>query len=148
MTKEAAIPEGCQRIEVTLRGSGDRSTPGVALVKVWSPVERQHRAITRTGRIVGAILACSLIGLFVHILLLFIIPLLLATIAGALPLYLRFAAEESTWFKVEGECPNCTGGKWLRPFIDTRYHGGEEMVAQCPACGQNARFRSTVPPGA
>ena len=144
MTKEIALPEGCKRIDVILRGSGEMPTAGVALVKEWTSVERQHRAILRTGKIVGTILACSLVGLFVHILLLFIIPLLLATIAGALPLYLRFAGEDSTWFKIEGECPNCREGKWLRPFIDTRYQADIEMVAQCPGCGQNARFKGAA----
>lgn len=144
MKKAILPPDGCRPIEVEVRGSGDATTRGLALVKEWTQVERQRRALTRTGKIVGTILACSLIGLFVHILLLFIIPLLLATMVGALPLYFRFASEDATWFKIDGECPNCHESGWLRPFIDTRYHLGEEMAAQCPACGQNSRFKASV----
>ena len=137
MAKPLILPEGLETLPVRVQGNSGESFDGVMAIKKWSALERRSRAVRRTGRIVGTIFACSLIGLFVHILLLVIIPTLCLTVLAAYPLFAKFLGEDATFFKVDAECPYCKTTKTLRPYLDTQFK--PQVTVQCPDCGQTAQ---------
>lgn len=138
MPKEITVPEDAKKSAITLIDNQGKSYPGFAWIKDWSPQERRSRARKKTFKIVGTILAGSLIGLFVHILLIIIVPAVFITLVGAAPLYSRFLKEESTFFQVEAPCPSCQAEGPLRPYLNSRV--SEKMTAQCPSCGATTSF--------
>jgi hypothetical protein len=131
------LPDHLEFVKVKILGNSSEEYEGSMAMKRWDQKERRSRALRRTGRIVGTVFACSLIGLFVHILLLVIIPTLLLTTVIALPLFFRFMGEESSFFYVEGHCPYCGTQRTLRPYLDTQLR--PQVTVQCPECGQTAQ---------
>ncbi|MGZ3709261.1 MAG: hypothetical protein ACXWPM_11025 [Bdellovibrionota bacterium] len=131
------LPNGTETLSAKILGGSGENFDATMIIKRWSDQERKSRARKRTFRILGTIFACSLIGLFVHILLLVIIPGLFITMIAAFPLFLRLRGEEITFFRVDGPCPYCHEPRALRPYLDTQYR--EEVTVQCPECGQTAR---------
>lgn len=109
---------------------------GSVAFKKWQDQERRSRALKRTLKLVGTIFACSLIGLFVHILLIVIIPGLFLTLVAAAPIFMKLSGEDATFFYVEGDCPYCKQKRTLRPYLDTKFKA--PMTVQCPECGQTA----------
>ena len=137
MPKPLVLPEGLENLPVRVQGNSAESFEGTVFVKKWSHTERRARAMKRTLKIVGSIFACSLIGLFVHILLLVIIPTLCLTMLAVYPLLAKFMGEDATFFKVESQCPYCKSFKTLRPYLDTQFK--PQVTVQCPDCGQTAQ---------
>ena len=105
------LPVGVESVEVKVFGNTDLPFDGKMWIKKWTQQERTSRAVKRTLKLLGTIFACSLIGLFVHILLLVILPGLFLTVVGAFPLFLYFKGEEVTFFHVEGTCPFLSGNR-------------------------------------
>ena len=137
MGKPSILPVGLETLSVRVQGNSGESYDGTMTVKKWSDLERRSRAIRRTAKIVGTIFACSMIGLFVHILLLVIIPTLCLTALATYPMLAKFMGEEATFFKVESLCPYCKTSKTLRPYLDTQFK--PQVTVQCPDCGQTAQ---------
>lgn len=138
----AQLPEGLEAVPVRIIDSSGAELEGTMSLKRWTPKERQSRALRRTGKILGTIFLISLIGLFVHILLLVIVPALIIALLAAAPLYARFSKEDITFFKVVGKCPYCGSADPLRPYLDTQVR--EKVTAQCSSCGQTSQV--AVPP--
>lgn len=140
-SREKSLPEGIALRTARIIGPSGDETEGRIAIKEWSEKERRSRAAKKTAKIVAAVFAFSLIGLFVHILLIVIVPTLFLTMIGSFPLYLKFKGEESTFYYVEGQCPHCRFEGRLRPYLDSR--AAETVTAQCPECGQTSRVRVT-----
>lgn len=137
MSKSLTLPEGVEFTPVKILSNSGESLSGSLAFKKWTDHERRSRAARRTAKIIGTIFACSLIGLFVHILLLIIIPGLFVTILAAFPLFIKLSNEDATFFYVEGSCPYCKKKQTLRPYLDTQFK--EQVTVQCPECGQTVQ---------
>lgn len=128
------ILDKLETLPATLLSNSNETYAATLAIRRWSDSERRSRAFRRTFKIVGTICACSLIGLFVHILLLVILPALVLTFIFAFPLFQKFLGEDATLVWVEGQCPYCKGDKQLKPYLDTQFKN--ENTVQCPDCGQ------------
>lgn len=109
------------------------------LLESWTPAEANARARKKVFRIVGTVLACSLIGTIVHLLLLIIVPALFITLIAAFPVYMKWSGERLTCVDVDGTCPSCKTHQKLRPYLSARF--AEPMTLQCPKCGQTSKAR-------
>ena len=107
---------------------------------LFSDQERKTLAFKKTGKIVGSIFLFSLIGLFIHILLVVIIPILILTLILSYPLYLKFSSEKNKIQSIQGFCPYCQQPKQLRPYISSQFIS--ESAVQCPDCGQTVTIRA------
>jgi hypothetical protein len=134
--KSVELPPGTESVAVQVTGGSLEIIDGKMWVKNWSPHERSSRALRQTGRIVGTVFACSLIGLVVHLLLLFIVPTLLLTVAGSLPYFLKIRSQKSTFFGVDARCPYCKADGRLKPYLNAE--AMERVTVQCPLCGQTS----------
>jgi len=129
-------------IEVQISQNSGNMTSGLMTIRKWPLAERRSRAFKRTFKIVGTVYACSLVGLFVHILLLVILPTLFLTTIAAVPMFMKFLGEEVTFSEVKGPCSYCHKGVKFRPYLDTKF--GTEMTIQCPECGQTTKAFTTA----
>ena len=134
---EAILPTGTENIPIRISSNSGETFDGTLVIKRWTDQETRKRALKRTLKIVGTVFACSLIGLFVHILLLLIIPTLLLTVILSFSIYLRLARENATFFFANGTCPYCRQPQRLRPYLNTQFD--EKMTLQCPQCGQTVQ---------
>ena len=133
-----STPDGLKFVPVQLTNYPE--IQGTLAYRSWSPAERRQRAFKRTGKIIGMVFGCSLIGLFVHILLLIIIPGLFITLILTAPTFLKFLGEEESFFYVEAKCPHCQAEGKLRPYLATEFKA--EVTAQCALCGQTTRVHT------
>jgi len=137
MSKSTPLPEGLEFQTIEIQSNSGEAQIAKVAFKKWSEKECNTRALKKTSKIVGTILACSLIGLFVHILLVVIIPAVFITIVGSFPLYLKFKNESSTVYYAQGSCPSCHFNGKLKPYLDSKLN--EEMTLQCSSCGQTMK---------
>lgn len=133
------LPDGVEHLPAIISGISDKTTTGKITIKKWSDSERKSRAFKKTFKIVGTIFACSLIGLFVHILLVIIIPTLIITLLATVPLYLKNIRESVSFFYVDGECPSCGKFGQLKPYVSTQLT--ELVTVQCSDCGETSKVR-------
>lgn len=110
---------------------------GEVTYQAWTIQEAKKRALKKTLKIVGSIFAVSLIGLFVHILLLVIVPALIITLLAAVPLYLKWSNENATFSSAQGYCPQCKAEKKFRPYVGAQL--SQSITLQCPECGQTLK---------
>ena len=137
MSKTTPLPEGLEFQTIEIQSNSGEVKEAEVAFKKWSEKECNKRAFKKTTKIVGTILACSLIGLFVHILLVVIIQAVFITVIGSFPLYLKFKNENSTIYYAKGQCPGCQFHGNLKPYLDSKLN--EEMTLQCPKCGQTMK---------
>ncbi|MBN21189.1 MAG: hypothetical protein CL678_07865 [Bdellovibrionaceae bacterium] len=140
LTLKTPLPEGLIWKNATLLNSSGESFDAKAAVKEWDDSERKSRAIKRTFKIVGGILGVSLIGLFVHILLIVIIPTVILTLMGSVFLYLRFLDETATVYYFRSENPKINTD--LRPYLNTQLQ--EEMTAQFTDSGETIKVKIEI----
>jgi len=133
---ESSIPADSNVLDISILVKGKQVSRKL-YYKSWDPAQRKKRALKKTGKIVGTIMAVSSIGLFVHILLIVILPLLLATLLISIPLYFKFANEKANFYAVDGPCPKCKSNEKFRPYLDSQLN--DEITIQCGACGDTLK---------
>lgn len=140
-SESSQLPEGTEKIGVLLQEPSGSEKQASMVIKRWTPLERKKRARKKTFRIVGTVLGVSLIGLFVHILLPFLLLADLIALILAVPLYMKLSEEGATFYRVEAACPHCQAEGGLRSYLSTRV--APQMTVQCPACGQTSQVRQS-----
>ncbi len=130
--------ENIKTIPVTILANTGERHQGSLSLREWTDHERKSRALKKTFKILGSIFGVSLIGLFVHILLIIILPALLVTLLASYPMYLKFSSEKNTIQEINGYCPTCKKNSKLRPYISTQFE--EKTTVQCPDCGQTVQI--------
>jgi hypothetical protein len=121
-------------LSVNIFGNQPDPTTGQMTIQVWSEAEAKKRARQKIFKILKILFGCSLIGLFLHLLLLLIIPTLILALIASIPLYGRLSSETQSCLEVHGICPGCKSEQKLRPYLSSRFK--IPMSIQCPSCGQ------------
>ena len=122
---------------VQVRSNSGNSFSGTLHYQEWPEDLRGPRARGKTLKIVGTLLGISCIGLFVHILLIVMIPLAILTLFASYPMYLFFKGDAVTFTHISGQCPYCDHKGDLKPYVKARVD--EIIVVQCPSCGETSK---------
>src|SRR6185437_12906810 len=105
-----------QTVSVQLYGNTSEPITGQMQLERWTTHEANRRARKKVLKIVGTILACSPVCLFVHVM---VIPTALALFScfiGAFPAYMYWSEEKVTCINVDAVCPYCQKQQKLTPY--------------------------------